>query len=181
MANERLAQARALIKAKQYQQARRTLTGVDHPTARAWLMKLDEIAPEVSEDDPFSVFDAPAAQPVSPQVKPKPKQTHRARNLLLALVISIALVGFGYFVYLQASQRSYLESRRVSAEATLHVFCTIRLRLSDARCTQWVNETFDADINRVSDVLFCDDTYGMSGHPEWFVDCLARNRIYVPR
>lgn len=48
MANERLAQARAQIKAKQYQQARRTLTGVDHPTARAWLAKLDEIAPEAA-------------------------------------------------------------------------------------------------------------------------------------
>lgn len=88
MADERLAQARALIKAKQYQQARRTLTGVDHPTARAWLMKLDEIAPEVPEDDPFAVFDAPAARPaITPLPKHKSKLPWAAISIVFALII----------------------------------------------------------------------------------------------
>lgn len=41
-----LRQARKHIKAKDYDQARRILKKVNHPTARKWLAKLDEIAPE---------------------------------------------------------------------------------------------------------------------------------------
>lgn len=41
-----LKRARALITDKKYREARRILRRVDHPTARRWLVRLDEIAPE---------------------------------------------------------------------------------------------------------------------------------------
>ena len=107
MAQEQLTAARDLIKAKQYQQARQVLKGVDHPTARTWLAKLDEIAPEGPEDDPFSVFDAPAARPAvrpadaifdpNPRFDPLPADVARARakrrqRMLIIALIVVALV-----------------------------------------------------------------------------------------
>ncbi|MCC7449629.1 MAG: hypothetical protein IT324_19570 [Anaerolineae bacterium] len=119
MADERLAQARALIKAKQYQQARRTLTGVDHPAARAWLAKLDEIAPELPEDDPFAEVNTPdprpAVQPLdtifdpNPRFDPLPADVARAKAkqrqliLLVALVVVVILVVGGALAFSQYS------------------------------------------------------------------------------
>ena len=40
-----LQQVQKLLKAKKYDQARRLLVTIDHPTARKWLEKLDKIAP----------------------------------------------------------------------------------------------------------------------------------------
>ena len=40
-----LRQAQKLLKAQKYDQARRLLVTIDHPTARKWLEKLDKIAP----------------------------------------------------------------------------------------------------------------------------------------
>ena len=40
-----LQQVQRLLKAKKYDQARRLLVTIDHPTARKWLEKLDKIAP----------------------------------------------------------------------------------------------------------------------------------------
>lgn len=42
---ERLEQAKALIQAKQYAQARRALASINHPTARRWEQQLDKLAP----------------------------------------------------------------------------------------------------------------------------------------
>lgn len=47
---DRLQRAKTLIQEKKYDEARRLLTGMDHPTARKWLAKLDEM-----DDDPFDV------------------------------------------------------------------------------------------------------------------------------
>jgi len=45
MPRERMLQAREHIKAKRYDEARAILKTIDHPTARKWLAKLNEIAP----------------------------------------------------------------------------------------------------------------------------------------
>lgn len=42
---EQLQQAKSLIQAKRYREARRVLSKIDHPTADRWLERLDEIAP----------------------------------------------------------------------------------------------------------------------------------------
>ena len=120
MADERLAQARAQIKAKQYQQARRTLTGVDHPTARAWLAKLNEIAPEVPEDDPFAVFDVPAPKPVIQPLPPKPKRKGRTLQYILigvCLVILVGLAGAGYL---------WVSGRNAASAILTEIYATAR-------------------------------------------------------
>jgi hypothetical protein len=46
MSKAKLLAARELIKEKEYEEARTLLKGIDHPTAKKWLDKLDEISPE---------------------------------------------------------------------------------------------------------------------------------------
>lgn len=117
MADERLAQARDLIKAKRYQQARRTLTGVDHPTAKAWLAKLDEIAPEVPEDDPFA--DIAPAQPAK-------SKRRLDRRVALVLFIVLILIGIGAYVYFDTSMRA-------SSDAMRNVVATVNSRFDATR------------------------------------------------
>jgi hypothetical protein len=54
MARERMIQARDLITAKRYKEARSLLNSIDHPTAREWIAKIDQL--EMSQDlgDPFA-------------------------------------------------------------------------------------------------------------------------------
>lgn len=49
MVASKLQEAKLLIQAKQYDDARKLLESIDHPTAIKWLAKLDEIAPKKSE------------------------------------------------------------------------------------------------------------------------------------
>ena len=46
MSKQKLSAARELIREKHYDEARAILKTVDHPTAKQWLAKLDQIAPE---------------------------------------------------------------------------------------------------------------------------------------
>ncbi|GIK67166.1 MAG: hypothetical protein BroJett018_49600 [Chloroflexota bacterium] len=80
MSREALLEARELIKAKRYDEARFILKSIDHPTAREWLAKLDQIAPPPKvNDNPFdSPFDDPFATSAASQddpfaVKPTPR------------------------------------------------------------------------------------------------------------
>jgi hypothetical protein len=43
---KRMLKARDAIRAKQYDKARKLLEGVNHPTAKKWLVKLDKVAPK---------------------------------------------------------------------------------------------------------------------------------------
>jgi len=48
MVREQLEHARELIQARQYNEARALLSGIEHPTAEKWLIKLDEIDPPLA-------------------------------------------------------------------------------------------------------------------------------------
>jgi len=128
MAQEQLTAARDLIKAKRYQEARQVLKVIaDHPTARVWLAKLDEIAPEVPEDDPFAVFDAPAARPAPVAPTPKPKAKRRLdRRVALVLFIVLILIGIGAYVYFDTSMRA-------SSDAMRDVVATVNSRFDATR------------------------------------------------
>jgi hypothetical protein len=65
---EQMAVARDLIREERYDEARGLLQGIDHPKAREWLAKLDQIAPPAAETG------APALQ----------EQLSAARDLLVA-------------------------------------------------------------------------------------------------
>ncbi|MBZ0321402.1 MAG: hypothetical protein K8L91_33630, partial [Anaerolineae bacterium] len=84
MSREALLEARELIKAKRYDEARFILKSIDHPTAKEWLAKLDQIAPPPKvNDNPFdSPFDDPFASvadvdpfAVKPTPRPRPAST----------------------------------------------------------------------------------------------------------
>ena len=78
---EQMLQARELIRAKQYDQARAILVTVDHPKAREWLARIDQIGAS------------------SPQTVPevRPRRSSSKRGILVAgmvmVVLLVALVG----------------------------------------------------------------------------------------
>lgn len=49
---EQVESAKAYIKAKQYDDARRILKQVDHPIAKKWLAKIDELSPPENVNSP---------------------------------------------------------------------------------------------------------------------------------
>lgn len=51
MSKNKLLAAKELIQEKRYAEARAILKTIDHPTAREWLKKLDEIAPDTEKKD----------------------------------------------------------------------------------------------------------------------------------
>ena len=72
---EHLLKAREHIMAKQYQEARDILYQIDHPTARKWLAKLDEIDPPDIPEDPFApmTLDPVPEPPSFKQTIPEPQ------------------------------------------------------------------------------------------------------------
>lgn len=48
---ELMESAKAYIQRKQYDDARRILLKIDHPTAKDWLLKLDELSPHVMKHE----------------------------------------------------------------------------------------------------------------------------------
>src|SRR5258708_1944031 len=64
-AQQKMIEARDLIKNKRYAEARKILETVDHPKAKEWLTKLDEI----ELGDPFD-----ASHRITSLVKPEPTQ-----------------------------------------------------------------------------------------------------------
>jgi hypothetical protein len=67
MSKAKMEQARELIREKHYSEARSILKTVNHPKAREWLKRLDEIAPsdvdDIAEPD-WSSLSAPANSPL---------------------------------------------------------------------------------------------------------------------
>lgn len=90
---EQLSRAKALIQAKQYDQARAILAGMDHPTARKWLAKIDEM------DNPFDV--TPSSVKSSGTIATKARRRMRGFKtrqrvfwVLAALSLGWILLGF---------------------------------------------------------------------------------------
>lgn len=70
MSKSEMLQAKQLIIEKRYDEARAILSQIDHPTAKKWLQKLNEIAP------------APPPEPAPQrQTKPQPQSTRRAQSV----------------------------------------------------------------------------------------------------
>jgi len=61
MSKQKMLTAREFIKEKRYDEARLILETVDHPTAREWLARLDEIAPPLPDVDLPDIVDAAPA------------------------------------------------------------------------------------------------------------------------
>lgn len=73
MISEQMREARDLIKAKRYTEARSILTGIDHPQAKQWLEHLDNIAAKGDAHQtthPLLVEDEAPSAEVSPVIVP---------------------------------------------------------------------------------------------------------------
>ena len=95
---ELLLEAQQLIKARDYLAARRLLLTIDHPKAREWLDKLDEIAPE-SPPAPAKSTPRPRQQPtVRPSSSPVIVEEKSRIPLLGAIMLILATVVGGFAV-----------------------------------------------------------------------------------
>ncbi len=118
-ANEELQRARALIQAKRYAEARQVLKNIDHPTAKKWLARLDEVAPEKPAPQKQSTpAGAPArkAQPAptrKPAPAPKPQRGGGCLRSVLLLALIIVVGGLAVFAV------PYLNNQRILNELAL--------------------------------------------------------------
>lgn len=81
--------ARELIKNKEYQEARRTLQTIDHPRARAWLKRLDEIEPPKTRHVPRSRSNTDFDLTIE---TPKKKRSSLRSCLVWLLVIFVGIL-----------------------------------------------------------------------------------------
>jgi hypothetical protein len=100
-AKQKMTQARDLIRARQYGEARAILETVDHPLAREWLSKLDRIAPLQQTSSWTKSRQTTTAREQSPG-RPAQRQptTAPAYGLLLLLVVAVlGGVGVGLLLF----------------------------------------------------------------------------------
>lgn len=79
MTRERMLEAREHILNKRYSQARAILNTIDHPKAKEWLAKLDE----VELGDPFQGIARPQTPPEPPTPQPNPQTRNAAQGARL--------------------------------------------------------------------------------------------------
>src|SRR5829696_3714612 len=91
MQRDKMLEARQLITEKRYSEARLILEAVDHPTAKQWLQKLDEIerrpsGMEASPSVPMPALPEPAVG------EPRNETSRRSLKVIGAGVVIIVLV-----------------------------------------------------------------------------------------
>jgi cobalamin biosynthesis protein CobD/CbiB len=153
---EQMAIAKAYIKDKQYDKARKILKGIQHPTAEKWLNQLNKKYP----------------QKVS-----KYKKTTR---IMGAIIVSIVIVFVVLIALSKLAERQRLVSMKPEAHATLVVFCTLSTTTSGSQCRQWADDIVDDDLSNVWRINFCGDLYSSVVEAKSFYDCLNRGKIYLP-
>ena len=143
LSKQKMLQAKKLIKEKRYEEAHAILERINHPTAKAWLAKLDEILFE--DDDPFNDPHHPEVSRPLDQAKAqstpsvdlaeyrhKHKKTqqktsgHGCRNLLLTvlLVVVVASIVLYVVVVQPASKRAREEmSQRLDISYAIIDYC----------------------------------------------------------
>ena len=119
---QKMERARDLIKAQRYDEARTILQGVNHPTAKKWLMKLEEIAPiddfpepdwgvdkavsRITFDDAITVFAQRGWQMVSQSGTTLVMQKKKGAGQLASFLLIIFLGLLGALIVLVGSSFS---------------------------------------------------------------------------
>lgn len=161
--------ARGLIVGKHHEAARAVLETIpDDETARRWLARLNEIAPEAS------------AQP--------PVKQKRARPLVIAGILFAVAAAFiiGIMVIVQMTNNYRWSSQYSEAVVTLKIFCQYNLTgVGDDACQNWAYQTVNADLSSTDAILLCNRVFwngSSSGRDQdAFVSCLARAGVYIPQ
>jgi len=113
MYQERLQEARSLIKEHRYDEARHILIKVDHPTAREWLAKLDKIAP------------------------PKSKRTFPLRIFIIFGVACITAIGLLILVLIASNNKENSFNKQNQEAVTLFCMSVSEAALSREECSQF--------------------------------------------
>jgi hypothetical protein len=140
MAKVKLEQARELIKAKRYDEARKLLEGIDHPTANKWLAKLAEIAPAPSISVPTKNDE-------------KKKQGGRLRGCLIIILLLVVVYG----VIVQFNQfRQTTDNAAVSAGHTLAAAGVIAGITSEVTVSATITDTPRVEVSLTPSVTITD-------------------------
>lgn len=154
MVKEQFAAARKLIDKKQYKQARAILEQIDHPATIQWLERLDKIE---------------AAKPKRPPI------------LYVGLLVIAIITALGVYslvsVLLEQNQR-YAATRPI-AVGIVDKWCK-QYDVSLSACRQAVDTALDADGSRAAWIIFCDEQPPSTRTIKPFVECLAKERVYLP-
>jgi hypothetical protein len=108
MSKAKMEAARELIREKRYDEARAILRTVDHPTARQWLGKIEQIDPSSRPAAPAPVAQPVVAVPVASGVTQEQdqyfaRQNRRARRSRIIRGLSLMILGIlviAAFIYL---------------------------------------------------------------------------------
>ena len=88
--DDKLQHAKELIKEKRYQEAKDILLGINHPTAKQWLSKIDSIL-----DDPFSYDNPFITQPYQqPQLQMQSYSQQSKLDPQKIFIQSLIFLGF---------------------------------------------------------------------------------------
>lgn len=184
---QRMKRAHTLIKAKKFAEARDLLEGLENPTARKWMAKLDDIL--MAQDDPFDDHDPePTPQPESDpdlehelsrsvQIPRRKTQSSNAGMWTMILAISVVVMAaalFLVFVYLPG------QDNKQSLTKDLENFCEFLLGGFEMEgvedfemfmdCEQFAEEAM-VEIEKegvVDEVKGCFDKYPMESEEDLF-------------
>jgi len=142
---EKMQTARAHIQRKEYDDARRILSTVDHPKAREWEAKIDRVAPRRS-------------------------WLRRHWLKVVVVVFAVILVALGILVY-QAGQEAGQVWQRIERVDALETYCILDYERYSGNprpqdCYAWAGAVVD-----VAEPCFGDDDYVY--FPEEFTGCLV--------
>ncbi len=148
---EQMARASQLIKAKQYSEARKLLKTIDHPKAKEWLGKLDQIAPER-----------------------KPRRWWVPA--LIVVLVAIGGLSAALYVSGQNAARGVVEDARQATVARLTTYCEEHGE-GTSDCPLYARSTLREDA-RVFAAQSCFDLY--ADDAEAVGDCLLRAGMPLP-
>lgn len=152
---EQMILARKHIRAKQYSEARAILTPIDHPKAREWLARLDQI----DESTPTMIGQVPA---------PPPRSSSRRGVYWVSAIMVIALMGAGSLaLFLFSQSNTTLNKNEAYPLARYFPDDTIGyadIRTDDEHIKTWDNlmEHIQASLPPIVSGLLGEETYTLS-------------------
>lgn len=135
MSKTKFLAARELIKEKKYAEARAILNTIDHPTARAWLSKLDEL-------------------------ESQPRKQRSQLGIMVIVILLIVFISLSVAIVVLIVRRPVEAPVSTSTSTNLsqivYVYCTQEYKV-DEQCTELTRYIID---NYSDDVDKCYETFG---------------------
>lgn len=159
--------ARTLIQEKRYAEARSLLQGVNHPTAHAWLRRLDELQPKRKSRVGWII----AGGTVSVLLA--------AIALAIVLIVSreVARTSAAATVTAANATLAYIDQQvEIHLSATLQTYCTSVSGRAQGQCRRWADGVLQS---RTAEAAMCDSEYDWIYDRNSFSLCLLSQGIAV--